>query len=198
MKEIPSDYFIDLDDEMLQFIEEQSEKSMKETITANNYIQNKADGLFKLLLMGVGSTFLLIMNNANLRVDARIGLSVLVFLWTAIACYLWWSTMKPSQRIGFWHTPRQLYSSFYKNEFEEYSVELSQIGLKNYSRLDVLRRGSLPGQELMHTLLLERNTKRAKHLNLAMIASVSAPVISGFFVLVLYFVVPQNLGILLP
>ena len=176
--EVNNDYFLDLDDKMLEYIEKESHFAIDELVTANNSNKRMAQYLFNLLLTGVGATFLLAINNISLSINSKIALSLLMVLWGGIACYLWWYTIKPSQRVGLWHTPIDLYTSLYKSEFTEYTDYFeSKIPKNKPSKLDVMRRYALVSNCKLHNNLTKRNTCKAKHLSYSMVATVLSPVV---------------------
>ncbi|WP_350355596.1 hypothetical protein [Serratia symbiotica] len=60
MKNLPKDYFLDADDELVEFLESQGEACIKEIYQSNTVNKENGYKLLSILIVGIGSSFLLL------------------------------------------------------------------------------------------------------------------------------------------
>ncbi|MDG6266549.1 hypothetical protein Q7306_11385 [Glaesserella parasuis] len=62
---LPDDYFLDVDDEMLEYLEKQALQSYDDVKKSNENNREKAYRLLNYLLLGIGSISLLLINSID-------------------------------------------------------------------------------------------------------------------------------------
>lgn len=63
MRELPDDYFIDADDKLVDFMEKQGEDCIREIYQSNQTNKENGYSLLSILIVGIGSSFLLLTQN---------------------------------------------------------------------------------------------------------------------------------------
>ncbi|SWD51557.1 Uncharacterised protein [Klebsiella pneumoniae] len=60
MSDLPDDYFLDADDELVDFLEKQGEDCIREITQSNSLNKENGYKLLSILIVGIGSSFLLL------------------------------------------------------------------------------------------------------------------------------------------
>ena len=167
MKQIEDDYFLDVDDKMLEYLELESAKCVD---SINQSIFNNKENSYKLLsllIVGVGASFLLITQSD--KVDF-FTLLLLIFCtgWTICLVLLAVFCLKTSKKLILSNSPLDLYSEYYKTS-------------KDYNKLSILRRYKLSTTEDVINNLVEENARIARWLDRVIILSVITPITSIIF-----------------
>lgn len=172
MKQIEDDYFLDVDDKMLEYLELESAKcvdSIEQSISINKENSYK---LLSLLIVGVGASFLLITQSD--KVDF-FTLLLLIFCtgWTICLVLLAVFCLKPKKKPILGNSPLGLYSEHYKK-------------LEDYNKLSILRRYNLSTTEDVINDLTDENNRIARRLSGVIILAVITPIASIIFSFVLH------------
>lgn len=136
-----SDYFLDVDDELLDYLEKSGENCIKEAYESN--CKNKENGykLLSLLILGIGSSFILF-TQRNESDYLSIILITFSILWMICAAILVGKVLTINKRNTINVPPNYLYKSDLKklNIVKDYST-LEVLGFKSTKNpLSVLRR----------------------------------------------------------
>ncbi|VTP69627.1 Uncharacterised protein [Leclercia adecarboxylata] len=65
MKELPKDYFLGVDDELVDYLEKQGEETIREIHLSNKINVENGYKLLNIQIVGIGSSFLLLTQKAN-------------------------------------------------------------------------------------------------------------------------------------
>lgn len=183
MSELPKDYFLDIDDEMLEYLEKNAEGCIQEMNDSNN--KNKENGykLLNLLMVGIGSSFLLLTKEREINYFS-VCLFVFMMLWIFSAGYLVLCVLKVHKRGTIKTSPDFLYTPEFKALKDDggFYKDLQENGFHSCEKLiDVIRRRRL--MDLCENIdkLESINNAMGKRLTGVTIFSVAAPVISFLF-----------------
>ena len=172
MKQIENDYFLDVDDKMLDYLELESSKcveSINQSIFSNKENSYK---LLNLLIVGVGASFLLITQSDKVDFFTML---LLIFCtgWTICLVLLAVFCLKPKKKPILGNSPLDLYSEYYKK-------------LEDYNKLSILRRYKLSTTEDVINDLTDENNRIARCLSGVIILAVITPIASIIFSFVLH------------
>lgn len=169
------DHFLDVDDDMLNFLEKQGEETIKEIHLSN--LANKESGqkLLSLLIVGIGSSFLLLTQNRPEKFLTA-GLAVFTLYWSLCAAYLIVRVLNVRQRALATSSPCTLYHAGYKNFNQVDYDHFSEKGFKaERSELSIMRRYRLfELEEIAHDYLRE-NLRVGLALERVRIATILTP-----------------------
>lgn len=87
MNNLPDDYFLDADDDLVNFLEKQGEDCIREIHQSNALNKENGQKLLSILIAGVGSSFLLLTQRSSLDYLTA-GISVFLVYWALCAVYL--------------------------------------------------------------------------------------------------------------
>lgn len=178
MKNLPDDYFLDADDDLVAFLESQGEASIKETYQSNTINVENGYKLLNIQIVGIGSSFLLLTQKTNWDYLAA-GLAVFIFLWTWCAIYLVHSGLSAKERALIHSPPECLYTETYKN-----ITELNYQYLRNNGYdgpnvvLPIIKRYRLKNLTDTAEELRALNSSLRKSLDRARMATILAPVVA--------------------
>jgi len=167
MKQIKDDYFLDVDDKMLEYLELESSKcveSINQSIFSNKENSYK---LLSLLIVGVGASFLLITQSNKVDFFTML---LLIFCtgWTICLVLLAVFCLKPKKKPILGNSPLDLYSEYYKT-------------LEDCNKLSILRRYKLSTTEDIINILTEEDDRVGRWLDRVIILSVITPITSIIF-----------------
>lgn len=113
MDKLPGEYFLDIDDEMLEYLEKQGEDCIKELNESND--KNKQNGykLLSLFFLGIGSFFLLLTKERDINYFSTC-LFAFMLLWIIDASYLVLFVLKVHERGTIKASPDFLYTPSFK------------------------------------------------------------------------------------
>ncbi|AMG53752.1 hypothetical protein [Citrobacter amalonaticus] len=178
MINIPDDYFLDADDELVDFLEKQGESSIKETYQSNTINIENGYKLLNIQIVGIGSSFLLLTQKTSWDYLTA-GLTAFIFLWTWCAIYLVHAGLSAKVRALIHSPPECLYTETYKNITDlnyQYLRNNGYTGPKEV--LPVLRRYRLKNLTDTADELRILNSALRKSLDRARMVTILAPVIA--------------------
>lgn len=178
MEKITGEYFLDADDELVEYIEKQGEESIKETLQSNAINIENGYKLLNIQIVGIGSSFLLLTQKTSWDYLA-VGIAAFTFLWTWCAIYLVYSGLSVNVRALISVPPDNLYTSSFKsidsNDHEWFREQGYNGPIKT---LPIIRRYRLVDLCETSKEMLVLNKKIRTHLDRARIMTILAPVVS--------------------
>lgn len=170
------DYFLDVDDDMLNYLETQVTECIGETKQSNSVNKENAQKLLSILIVGIGSSFLLL-TQEKYPFFLTVGIGVFTLYWAYCAMFLVMTVMSGRFRKLAFAPPNLLYTMHYKNisseDFKHFKIKGFKYG---DDKLGVLRRIRLIELcEISHEMI-RQNVTMGKHLNRARIGAILAPV----------------------
>ncbi|HGT6167536.1 hypothetical protein RCU78_12270 [Escherichia marmotae] len=87
MRELPKDYFLGVDDELVDYLEKQGEETIREIHLSNKTNVENGYKLLNIQIVGIGSSFLLLTQKTNFDFLTA-GITTFTLLWTWCAIYL--------------------------------------------------------------------------------------------------------------
>lgn len=177
MKNLPDDYFLDADDELVAFLEKQGEDCIREICRSNSLNKENGYKLLSILIVGIGSSFLLLTQKTQQIDFLSSGLAVFSVYWSICAIYLVINVLTVHTYGLISTSPAVLYSEGYKAISEADFETLRAKGFvgKN-DRLSVMRRYRLKTLCVTADELLQINETIRTRLKKARIATILAPV----------------------
>ncbi|SXF93707.1 Uncharacterised protein [Klebsiella variicola] len=176
MANIPEDYFLDADDDLVTFLEGQGEASIRETYQSNTINIENGYKLLNIQIVGIGSSFLLLTQKTDWDY-LTVGLAVFIFLWTWCAIYLVHSGLSVKERALIHSPPECLYTDTYKNITKLNYKYLRNNGYTGPNKvLPVIKRYRLKNLTDTAEELRALNSKLRKSLDRARMITILAPV----------------------
>lgn len=186
MKNLPDDYFLDIDDDLLAFLEAQGEECIKDIYQSNTVNRENGYKLLSILIVGIGSSFLLLTQRSHIDFLSA-GLAVFTVYWSACAVYLVLGVLSVQPRGLVSATPNFLYTEDYKTISEDDFNNLRKNGFSGESnRLSVMRRYRLNDLCVIADGLLSANKKIRIRSERVRIAVILTPVCAIFISAVTY------------
>ncbi|EIC84012.1 hypothetical protein [Serratia sp. M24T3] len=187
MKKPHDEHFLDIDDDMLNFLEKQGEDCIREIHQSNSLNKENGQRLLSILIVGIGSSFLLLTQNRYPGFLAA-GIAVFTVYWALCAVYLVIYVLSVRRRALASSTPYALYHAGYK-EFDE--ADHSNFKSKGYtgapSTLNILRRYRLVDLNEIAELSKNENSRIGKGLERVRIATILTPVCALIISALTYF-----------
>lgn len=178
MEFITGEYFLDADDELVEYLERQGEESIKETLQSNTINIENGYKLLNIQIVGIGSSFLLLTQKTSWDYLA-VGIAAFTFLWTWCAIYLVCSGLSVNVRALISAPPNDLYTSTFKSIDSEDHQWFRGKGYNGPNKtLPIIRRYRLVNLCETSKEMLALNIKIRTHLDRARIMTILAPVIS--------------------
>ena len=161
---LPDDYFLDTDDEMLEYLENQAKQSIAEVQTSNEQNREKAYRLLNYLLLGIGSISLLLINSID-KIHPVIIVNAIFLMagWTLSAFILTHYVLLSKVRQMGTNIPQNLYNESFKNSQEK-------------NKLSILRRYELHNTNQAILYLLNANAIYRKYTDIAIMIAISFPI----------------------
>lgn len=187
MEELPNDYFLDADDELVDFLEKQGEECIREITQSNSVNKENGYKLLSILIVGIGSSFLLLTQKEQ-PAFLYAGVSLFTLYWTLCSIYLVLRVLSVKTRALASASPNLLYNDTFKslnNEDYEYFRSIGYSG--GHNRLAIIRRFRL--KELCQTAseLQESNVYIRTRLTRVRIAAILTPAFSIAVSAMVYF-----------
>ncbi|MBD8180172.1 hypothetical protein IFU25_00500 [Pantoea agglomerans] len=170
------DHFLDIDDDMLNFLEKHGEETVREIHLSN--LANKESGqkLLSLLIVGIGSSFLLLTQNRPEKFLTA-GLGVFTLYWSLCAAYLIVRVLNVRQRALATSPPGALYHAGYKNFNQGDYERFREKGFKaEPTELNIMRRYRLFELEEIARDYLRENLRVGLALERVRIATILTPI----------------------
>ncbi|HBV9231142.1 TPA: hypothetical protein MD927_004159 [Klebsiella aerogenes] len=176
MKGLPDDYFLDADDDLVDFLEKQGESCIGEIYRSNSVNKENGYKLLSILIVGIGSSFLLLTQKSQIDFLSA-GIAVFTVYWAICAIYLVVNVLTVHTYGLISASPESLYTKDYKEICEADFQSLRAKGFigKN-DRLSVMRRYRLKALCVTADELLKVNETIRTRLKKARIATILAPV----------------------
>ncbi|TYG33281.1 hypothetical protein FW755_12625 [Lonepinella koalarum] len=160
---LPDDYFLDTDDEMLAYLENQAKISINEGQKGNENNREKAYRLLNYLILGIGSIALILLNQP--QINPIIGFNALLLMvgWTIAILELMPVILSKTRPISA-NLPQFLYNESFKTSTEQ-------------NKLGILRRYELHNLNQSVLDLIEINKTYRKQADRAIKIAVGTPVL---------------------
>lgn len=176
MKNLPDDYFLDADDELVEFLESQGENCIREIHQSNALNKENGQKLLSILIVGVGSSFLLLTQRPQLDFLSY-GMAAFAVYWSFCALYLVRYVLSVRQRVLVTSTPHALYHEGYKGFDEsDYASFKSKGFAEECTTLNILRRYRLVDLTEIAELSKKENARIGRELERVRIAAILTPI----------------------
>ncbi|HEJ9546193.1 TPA: hypothetical protein SMN22_003212 [Proteus mirabilis] len=187
MEELPDDFFLDADDDLVNFLEKQGENCIREIHQSNALNKENGQKLLSILIAGIGSSFLLLTQRSTFDY-LTVGMFVFLVFWVLCAIYLVRRVIISRARVLASSTPYALYHKDYKgfNE-EDYAYFESRGFSSEHSTLNILRRYRLADLTRMAEISKNENVRIASELERVRIATILTPVCALIISAFIYF-----------
>ncbi len=175
MKNLPDDYFLDADDDLVAFLEKQGEDCIREIHQSNALNKENGQKLLSILIAGVGSSFLFLTQRSSLDYLTA-GLAVFSVYWALCAMYLVRYVLSVRLRVLASSTPYALYHDGYKGfSGSDYANFESKGFTAARSTLNILRRYRLADLTRMAEMSKKENARIGCELERVRIATILTP-----------------------
>lgn len=176
MTNLPYEYFLGADDDLVDFLEKQGEECIKEIEQSNAINKENGYKLLGILIVGVGSSFLLLTQNNQPRF-MTLGIGIFMLYWAACAIYLVSGVLSVQVRALLNSAPADLYTELYKSLEPAHYEELARKGFRaERTPISVIRRIRLANLHDTAEELCEINERIRTRLDRARIATILTPV----------------------
>lgn len=187
MKDLPEDYFLDADDDLVDFLEKQGEECIRDIYHSNSLNKENGYKLLSILIVGIGSSFLLLTQKSQLDFLSA-GIAVFTVYWTICAIYLVINVLSVHIRGLSSASPAVLYSQAYKAISQVNFDDMKARGFTgSCNKLSVMRRYRLRALSLTADELLRDNKKIGTNLMRVRIATILTPLCAIFVAVIAYF-----------
>lgn len=175
MKELPDNYFLDVDDEMLDYLERHGEECIRELQQSNTTNKENGYKLLSILIVGIGSSFMFLTQRQNFDFMGA-GIGAFMFYWSLCATYLVIRVVAVHKRSMISAPPYLLYSDAYKGMTKDDFEYLETVGFKGeHKMLAVLRRYRLKTLCKSADEMGELNKQLGEELTRVRIATIITP-----------------------
>ncbi|HCJ7697067.1 hypothetical protein SJ271_25630 [Citrobacter freundii] len=187
MKNLPVDYFLDADDDLLDFLEKQGEECIKEIEQSNAINRESGYKLLSILIVGIGSSFLLL--TQDLKSDYMyLGLGMFTLYWTVCAMYLVLRVLSVQLRGLISSPPGSLYTEVHKTLDNDDFNYFRDKGFEGEpSTLAIIRRIRVRDLSLTAEDLLLINDRIRNELERVRIATILTPALALSLSVIQYF-----------
>lgn len=179
IENVENNYFIDIDDETLELLEQQGDKCMSEALDANKSLKEVAFKILNLLIIGIGGSFILLTQMAEPNY-LTYGLLVFCVGWAVAAIYIVTSCVIRKDRPLSVSDPQTAYTPVYKelnNSDYDYFYSIGYKGKKE--ALPIFRRYRLGTLQVAIEEMLKINNDIGNSLNKSIIWAASIPAASA-------------------
>ncbi|MBN3345170.1 hypothetical protein H5A44_22455 [Pectobacterium brasiliense] len=175
MKNLPDDYFLDADDDLVAFLEKQGEDCIREIHQSNALNKENGQKLLSILIAGVGSSFLFLTQRSGLDYLTA-GIAIFLVYWALCAVYLVRYVLSVRLRVLASSTPYALYHDDYKGFSEADYANFESNGFTaGRSTLNILRRYRLADLTKMAEAGKTENRRIGRELERVRIATILTP-----------------------
>lgn len=187
MNNLPDDYFLDADDDLVDFLEKQGEECIREIHQSNAVNKENGYKLLSILIVGIGSSFLLLTQKEHPDF-LNAGVAVFTLYWTLCAVYLVLRVLSVQMRGIGSSSPEILYTETYKTIGSDDFYNFQEKGFAGEkSKLAVMRRYRLKNLCVTAAELQEANIQIRTRLTRARLATILTPACSIFVSTMVYF-----------
>ncbi|MDH6632505.1 UNVERIFIED_ORG: energy-converting hydrogenase Eha subunit E [Lelliottia amnigena] len=181
---ITGEHFLDIDDEMLTFLERHGEECIKGINESTNINKENAYKLLSILIVGIGSSFVFLTQNKP-PMFLAVGLVTFVAYWSVCAMVLVKKVLSVRERVLISASPYDLYHKDWKGfNDKDYEYFESHGFSAERTTLGILRRYRLREMTDIAKLHQIENARISKELERVRIYTILTPVIalslSGF------------------
>ena len=164
MNDISNDYFLDIDDDLLAFLEKQADKAIEDITQSNEKNRERAYRLLNLLLVGVGSSIMLVLTHIN-AITLLLAIAVLLLgTGWVIALYFIVDTLTTKCKPVQGNSPE----AYYTEEYRQFQGD----------KLGTMRRVELLNRKADIEALLKLNTYLNRQIDRAIrIAAITPSVV---------------------
>ncbi len=187
MKNLPDDYFLDADDDLVDFLEKQGEDCIREIYQSNSVNRENGYKLLSILIVGIGSSFLFLTQRQPPDF-LSFGIIVFTLYWSICAMCLVLGVLSVRVRGLISATPDCLYTESYKNINDDnfkYFTDKGYSGKKEI--LPIMRRYRLRDLCITADELVTANVRIRTNLKRVRIATILTPVCAIFISAITYF-----------
>ncbi|QXO59753.1 hypothetical protein JC794_14045 [Morganella morganii] len=187
MKNLPDDYFLDADDDLVDFLEKQGEDCIREIYQSNSVNRENGYKLLSILIVGIGSSFLFLTQRQHPDF-LSFGIIVFTLYWSICAMCLVLGVLSVRVRGLISATPDCLYTESYKNINDDnfkYFTDKGYSGKKEI--LPIMRRYRLRDLCITAEELVTANVRIRTNLRRVRIATILTPVCAIFISAITYF-----------
>lgn len=176
MNNIPDDYFLDADDDLVDFLEKHGEECIRGIHQSNMLNKENGQKLLSLLIVGVGSSFLFLTQRPHVDFLSA-GIAVFAVYWAFCATYLVMRVLAVRQRALVSSTPYALYHDDYKGFGPADYDSFKNKGFTGTdSTLSILRRYRLADLTSIAELGKKENARIGRELERVRIAAILTPI----------------------
>lgn len=187
MSDLPDDYFLDADDELVDFLEKQGEDCIREITQSNSLNKENGYKLLSILIVGIGSSFLLLTQKDHPDF-LNAGVAIFTLYWTLCAVYLVLRVLSVQTRALISTSPDVLYTRVYKTiTGSDYETLRANGYIGGDSALSVMRRYRLKNLCQTASELQEANIQLRTRLTRVRLASILTPALSITVSALVYF-----------
>lgn len=172
--EIPEDYFLDTDDDMLAYLENKATSSIEEAQKSNETNREKGYRLLNYLIAGIGGTAMILLNHSKDMPPSLIaGGLILIIGWSVTVLILLYKVVLSRGRHLIGNLPQNLYNETFKNNS------------KDSGKLGILRRYELHNSNAYIIHLIKLNAEYRNYADKAIKLAVLTPVIAVIMMAIL-------------
>lgn len=187
MENLPDEHFLDVDNDMLDFLEKQGEDCIREINQSTTVNKENGYKLLSILIVGIGSSFLLLTQN-NHPLFLKAGIAVFMVYWSFCAIYLVRRVLSTRRRVLASSTPYALYHEGYKGFNDSDYERFKDKGFSQQrSTLGILRRYRLRDLTEIAELNQKENTRISRELERVRIATILTPVCALVISVLIFF-----------
>ncbi|WP_320729784.1 hypothetical protein [Enterobacter roggenkampii] len=187
MNDLPDDYFLNADDELVSFLEKQGEDCIREITQSNSLNKENGYKLLSILIVGIGSSFLLLTQKEHPDF-LNAGVAIFTLYWTLCAVYLVLRVLSVQTRALVSTSPDTLYTDIYKTINKDDFAALKKNGYAGGdTALSVMRRFRLKNLCQTAKELEEANVQIRTRLTRVRLASILTPALSIIVSAIVYF-----------
>ncbi|OBW97454.1 hypothetical protein [Gallibacterium anatis] len=173
MDKLPDDYFLDTDDEMLEYLEKQAKQSIVEVQRSNEQNREKAYRLLNYLIAGIGGVILILLNHiGDIHPFLILGCIVLIAGWSISSVMLLRYVILSKKRPLTTNIPQNLYNDTFKSS-------------KDSNKLGILRRYELHNTNSYLIQLLKINNEYRRYTDNVIMFSFGIPIVTALIISIL-------------
>lgn len=177
-RDITGEHFLDVDDDLLSYLEKQGEDCIKGINESTNINKENAYKLLSILIVGIGSSFLFLTQN-NPPIFLGVGMVAFVLYWSVCAMVLVKNVLSVRKRVLISASPYDLYHTGWKGFTEQdYEYFESQGFTAKRTTLGILRRYRLREMTEIARLHQIENARISEELEKVRIYTILTPVIA--------------------
>ncbi|MEQ5221176.1 hypothetical protein ABN242_03885 [Providencia alcalifaciens] len=186
MNRLPEEYFLDADDDLVDFLEKQGEECIREIYQSNSINRENGYKLLSIQIVGIGSSFLFLTQKEHPDF-LSIGIIIFTLYWSVCAICLVLGVLSIKVRGLASSIPALLYTESYKNINDSHFAYFAEKGYSGKKEvLPIVRRYRL--RELCITAddLVTSNARIRTNLNRVRMATILTPICAIFISAITY------------